>query len=167
MIPMTNKEFFIATWEAELPVFLRVMKAVPQDKVDFKPHEKARTAGSIVTQLAQQPRFTSAIVTKGVPDFSEYKTKLTQDVNELAAIAEKNFAQLKADVAAISDADWENGAAVLTYPGGKWETKKYDMAWGFLFDGIHHRGQLTTYLRAMGAKVPSVYGGSADVPPSS
>jgi uncharacterized damage-inducible protein DinB len=40
----------------------------------------------------------------------------------------------------------------------------YGHAWGFLFDIIHHRGQITTYLRAMGAKVPQVYGPTADEP---
>jgi uncharacterized damage-inducible protein DinB len=40
----------------------------------------------------------------------------------------------------------------------------YDMAWGFMLDQIHHRGQLSTYLRPMGAKVPQIYGPSADEP---
>ena len=39
-----------------------------------------------------------------------------------------------------------------------------EMLWGFLFDAIHHRGQLSSYLRPMGAKVPSIYGPSADDP---
>ena len=47
---------------------------------------------------------------------------------------------------------------------GRVETSLGDMLWGFLFDGIHHRGQLSTYLRPMGAKVPSIYGPSADDP---
>ena len=38
----------------------------------------------------------------------------------------------------------------------------YDTAWGFLFDQVHHRGQLSTYLRPMGSTVPSIYGPSAD-----
>jgi uncharacterized damage-inducible protein DinB len=39
-----------------------------------------------------------------------------------------------------------------------------EMAWGFLFDIVHHRGQITTYLRAMGSTVPQIYGPSADEP---
>ncbi len=38
----------------------------------------------------------------------------------------------------------------------------FDNAWGFLLDIIHHRGQLSTYLRPMGSTVPSIYGPSAD-----
>ena len=45
-----------------------------------------------------------------------------------------------------------------------WETSLGDMLFGFLFDAIHHRGQLSSYLRPMGAKVPSIYGPSADDP---
>jgi uncharacterized damage-inducible protein DinB len=38
------------------------------------------------------------------------------------------------------------------------------MAWGFLFDIVHHRGQITTYLRPMGSTVPQIYGPSGDEP---
>ena len=159
---MTNKEFFINVLHAEEPVFLKVIEALPADKLDFNPHEKARTAGRIAFQLASQWFFISAIVKEGAPDWSKYREIENPAVDAILAEAKKNFDQLNIDLAAASDADWENGTAVLVYPGGKWETKKYDMAWGFFFDAIHHRGQLTTYLRAMGTKVPSVYGGSAD-----
>jgi uncharacterized damage-inducible protein DinB len=163
---MTNKEFFIKTFEAEVPAFARVMKAFPKDRLDFKPHEKARSAGQILFQLASQPFFIGAIATKGAPDWSAYKEPKNPDLDAMIALAKKNVGQLKKDLATVSDADWENGKAVLTYPGGKWETKKYDMAWGFLFDAIHHRGQLSTYLRIIGEKVPSIYGGSADDKPA-
>ena len=45
-----------------------------------------------------------------------------------------------------------------------WEDAVGQMVWGMLFDAIHHRGQLSTYLRPMGGKVPSIYGPSADDP---
>lgn len=51
-----------------------------------------------------------------------------------------------------------------------WTDKKKNMLWGFLFDMVHHRGQLSAYIRPMGGKVPSIYGPSADseqqAPPS-
>jgi uncharacterized damage-inducible protein DinB len=45
-----------------------------------------------------------------------------------------------------------------------WEAPLGDMMWSFLFDAIHHRGQLSSDLRPMGGKVPSIYGPSADDP---
>ena len=162
---MTNKEFFVKTIQAERPVFLRVINAVPEAKADWKPHEKGRPARHVAMQLAYQPIFILGIL-KGSPDFSGYKDDEPMTMKEIVALAEKNWAELDKKITAVPDAEWEKGKTKLEFPGGKWETEKYDMAWDFLFDGIHHRGQLTTYLRAMGEKVPSVYGGSADERPT-
>jgi uncharacterized damage-inducible protein DinB len=162
---MTNKEFFIETIDREAPIFKKVLQALPATKLDFKPGEKARTAGRIAFQLASQAFFIAAIAAEGKPDWGTYREPENPNLPDMLALMEKNFANLKIKLAGVSDYAWENETAVLEFPGGKWETKKYDMAWGFLFDAIHHRGQLTSYLRAMGAKVPSVYGGSADERP--
>jgi uncharacterized damage-inducible protein DinB len=48
--------------------------------------------------------------------------------------------------------------------GAAWEDSIGEMVWGFLFDEVHHRGQLSTFLRPIGGKVPSIYGPSADDP---
>ena len=45
-----------------------------------------------------------------------------------------------------------------------WKAPLGEMMWGLLFDAIHHRGQLSTYIRPMGGKVPSIYGPSGDDP---
>jgi uncharacterized damage-inducible protein DinB len=163
---MTNKEFFIKVINAEAPIFEKVVKALPEDKLDFKVHEKARTAGRIAFQLASQPSFIAAIAMEGEPDWGTYREPSNPNLEEILALMKKNFADLKKKLAKVSDEEWDDAEAVLKFPGGEWKTKKYDMAWGFLFDAIHHRGQLSTYLRAMGAKVPSIYGGSADEKPS-
>ena len=56
-------------------------------------------------------------------------------------------------------------AREVVEPGAPaWEDTIAQFVWGFLFDAVHHRGQLTTYLRPMGGKVPSIYGPSADDP---
>ena len=70
-------------------------------------------------------------------------------------------------VARMDDAAWERNAEF--YFGGKKVSNQPvgGFLWFILFDAIHHRGQLTTYLRPMGAKVPAVYGPSADERPSS
>ncbi|MBX4187453.1 MAG: DinB family protein, partial [Candidatus Doudnabacteria bacterium] len=82
-----------------------------------------------------------------------------QSKQQMLEMFDKNLDQLLSDVNSISDDQWENGNSSM---GDMWKDKKYMMAWGFLFDAIHHRGQLSTYLRAMGSKVPAIYGPSAD-----
>jgi uncharacterized damage-inducible protein DinB len=161
---MTNREFFLKTIDAETPIFVKVLKAIPKDKADYKPHERARTTGRIAHQLARQAQMIVGVVKNGAPDFSGYAGQKDPGLDEIVALAEEGYAELKKVLGTADDKDWEESTARLVYPGGKWETKKYDMAWNLLFDAIHHRGQLSTFLRAMGAKVPSIYGGSADEP---
>jgi len=67
-------------------------------------------------------------------------------------------------LATVDDAKWDSKARLLMDGKAGWETTLGDMLFGFLFDAIHHRGQLSSYLRLMGAKVPSIYGPSADDP---
>lgn len=159
---MNTKEFFLKTLKEERKKFRDVIEALPDDKFGHKVHERAREASSLAGQLAVQWTGISNVITKGNPmDGDWYKGG--QSKAEMLEAFDKSFDQLLVDVENAKDEDWENGNSVLDMgKGGKWEDKKYNMAWGFFFDAIHHRGQLSTYLRAMGAKVPSIYGPSAD-----
>lgn len=163
---MTNKEFFIKTIEGEQPAFENVLKAFKGLDLSYTPGEKARTAGKILFQLSCQSVFISGIAKNGAPDWSTYKDPEQYDLDVMLETMQKNFAQLKTDLAELTDDVWENQIALMEWPGGKWEVKRFEMAWSFLHDGIHHRGQLTSYLRALGGKVPSIYGGSADEAPT-
>lgn len=157
---MTNKEFFLHTLDAERPVFRAVIDALPEDQMSHKVHEKSREAGNLAKQLAVQWEAVSGVVTKGTVGMETFQKEFATKADMLAGF-DQNFDQMKKDLTAISDSNWENDDAAL---GEMWKTKKYDMSWGFLFDAIHHRGQLSTFLRNMGAKVPNIYGGSADSP---
>lgn len=155
---MTNKEFYLSTIKEEAPKFRAAIEALPEDQHGHKVHERSREAGNLAAQLALQWKAISGVLTKAAPDFDPHEMEKQTKANMLAKF-DSGMAQLQKDVAEINDQDWENSEAAM---GEMWKDKKYNMAWGFLFDAIHHRGQLTTYLRAMGAKVPSIYGPSAD-----
>ena len=155
---MTTKDFFLKVLKEEAPRFRKAIEALPEDEQKHKVHEKSREAGSLAAQLGVQWKAISGILTKGMPDFNTEEMK-EQSKYDMWAKFDAGMTQLQKDVEAISMEDWENGEASM---GEMWKTKKYEMAWGFLFDAIHHRGQLTTFLRAMGASVPAIYGPSAD-----
>ena len=155
---MTNKEFFLKVLADEAPKFRVAIDALPEDKHAHKVHEKSREAGNITAQICVQWKAISGIIKNGAPDFNPHDMELKNKAEMLAKFDE-GMKQLMEDAKAISDEDWENGEASM---GEMWKDKKYNMSWGFLFDAIHHRGQLATYLRAMGAVVPSIYGPSAD-----
>jgi uncharacterized damage-inducible protein DinB len=155
---MTNKEFFLAVLKDETPRFRVAIEGLPEDKHEHKVHEKAREAGNITAQLALQWKAISGIVTQGVPTFNPHEME-KQTKAEMLSKFDQGIAQLQKDVESVSEEEWETGQASM---GPTWSDKKYKMAWGFLFDAIHHRGQLSTYLRAMGTVVPSIYGPTAD-----
>ncbi len=155
---MTNKDFFLKILQEEAPRFKKAIEALPEDKHSHKVHERSREAGNLAAQLALQWKAISGILTAGTPAFDPHEME-NQTKADMLSKFEEGIAQLEKDVASITEDDWENGDASM---GEMWKDKKYSMAWGFLFDAIHHRGQLATYLRAMGAIVPAIYGPSAD-----
>lgn len=154
---MTNKEFFLKTVEEEAPKFRKAIEALAEDKHSHKVHEKSRDAGNLAAQLAVQWKAISGIVRNGTPDFDPHEME-TQSKADMLAKFDDYMPKMIEDVKNTTDEEWENGQASMM----DWKDKKYGMSWGFLFDAIHHRGQLTTYLRAMGAQVPAIYGPSAD-----
>jgi len=155
---MTNKEFYVKMLKDEQGRFRNIIEALPDDKHEYKVHEKSRTAGNITAQIAVQWKAVSGIVTKGAPDFNPHDME-NQSKSDMVAKFEEGMTQLYKDLETVSEEVWETGEASM---GEMWKSTKGEMAWGFLFDAIHHRGQLTTYLRAMGAVVPSIYGPTAD-----
>ena len=155
---MTNKDFYLSLLKEEAPKFRVAIDALPEDKLTHKVHEKSREAGNIASQLGLQWKAISGVLNSGIPEFNPHEME-NQTKADMLAKFDKGMVQLQKDVETISEEDWENGDASM---GETWKDKKFHMAWGFLFDAIHHRGQLSTYLRAMGAVVPSIYGPSAD-----
>ncbi len=155
---MTTKEYFLAVLKNEAPAFRRAIEALPDDQLGYKVHERSREAGNLAAQLALQWKAISGVINKGAPDFNPHEMESLTKADMLAKF-DSGMTQLQKDVEAVSEDDWNNGEATMS---DMWKDKKYNMAWGFLFDAIHHRGQLSTFLRAMGAKVPSIYGPSAD-----
>jgi uncharacterized damage-inducible protein DinB len=147
--------------KAEVPTFIKVLKAVPGDQAGYKPHPRSTSAGDLVWLLAVELRDACELLESGEVNYVE---TAAPGVSDAVAAYEKNAANLQAQVAKADDARWEGPARLKM--GGKvvWETTVGDMLFGFLFDAIHHRGQLSSYLRPMGAKVPSIYGPSADDP---
>ena len=155
------REYYLQCLDAEVPTFIRVLKAVPPDQAGYKPHPRSTSAGDLVWLLAVELKDACEVVDTGVVNYAE---RPAPPVAESIAEYEKNAATLKARLAKVTDAQWDGPARLKLGDNVVWETTLGDMLFGFLFDAIHHRGQLSSYLRPMGAKVPSIYGPSGDDP---
>lgn len=157
---MTNLEFCIARRKAELPAFVKVLKAVPQGRHDYRPDPRSRTAAELAWLLAAEEAALVTLLDTGAIDWKE--TPPPASVAESVAAYERSAASVNERLAKIDEANWQKKASFVMDGKAVWEDTTQNMVWGFLFDAIHHRGQLSTYLRPMGGKVPSIYGPSAD-----
>lgn len=155
------REYFKECFAAEKPKFVKVLKAVPADQGAYRPHPRSTCAADLVWLLAFELHDACELVDKGEVNFA---VRPAPTLPESVAAYERNAADLERRVATLDDAAWEKKARFLMDGKVVWEAPLGDMLFGFLFDAIHHRGQLSTYLRPMGAKVPSIYGPSADDP---
>ena len=156
---MTSREFYLDRRRAENPIFLRVMKAIPADQIDYKPHERSPSTQQIMWTMTNELRSCLMVVRE---NRGEWKQDPVPSYDEMQRVFEQSLNDLTSAVENIDDATWDSTAKF--YVNGKQvnEMPVGQFLWFILFDAIHHRGQLSAYLRPMGGKVPAIYGPSAD-----
>lgn len=157
---MTNREFFLARRKAEHPAFQSVLRALPAARMDYKPHERSPSAQQLVWTLTTELGACNALIDTGGIDWDPAAKAPT--MNEMIALFDRHHAGLEERVRKIDDAGWTRMGQFRS--GGKvmMESPVGEFLWFLLFDAIHHRGQLSAYIRPMGGRVPSIYGPSAD-----
>ena len=158
----TEKEYFLGLVSGETAAFVRVFEALPADKLDWKPDPKASSAAERAGQIAGEGASLPAILEKGVFDFDPDMKMPVMTPAQMADTFKKGMEQAKTIAQGMTDADWDSPAAMTMKGKEVWKSTKGEMALGFMLDLIHHRGQLSVYIRPMGGKVPSIYGPSAD-----
>jgi uncharacterized damage-inducible protein DinB len=158
---------FLAEIESEAKVTRSVLERVPADKCDYKPHEKSMTFGRLASHVAEMWGWTVHTVKQDVLDFStmEYTPFEPKTTDDLLAFFDKHVSDAKAALAETSDetfmTDWTMRNAEQVY----FTMPKVAVMRSFVLNHIvHHRGQLTVYLRMHNVPLPPLYGPSADEP---
>jgi len=156
---------FLGELENEAKVTRTVLERVPADKFDYKPHDKSMTFGRLASHIAEMFGWTPPTMEQAELDFSkmDYKPFEPKTTEELVEFLDKNVAEAIASLKASPDErfmeNWtmRNGEQVyFTMP-------KIAVMRSFVMNHIiHHRGQLSVYLRLNDIAVPSIYGPSAD-----
>ena len=152
--------FLIQGVEREIPTTKKVLAAVPNDKLGFVLGEKGRSAKDMMWHIIQSDIWFTEGISSGAFPETEGKNPVPATVAEMAAQYESGMATGMAKVKAMTGEQLSKPISFF----GIMELPAV-MYLQFLSNhSIHHRGQLSTYLRAMNAHVPSIYGGSADEP---
>ncbi|MCC6244824.1 MAG: DinB family protein [Gemmatimonadaceae bacterium] len=163
----TNESKTVATamaalWRGEIPATTRVLSAARDTDRDYRPHAKSRSAWELITHIATSDVWFIDCIAAGLFSFDPAKAKE----------AEASFTSV-ADVVAFYESSVPSKLAALCDNSDEFLSQSVDFfgmmqmsraAWiGFANNhSIHHRGQLSAYLRSMGGKVPDIYGPSAD-----
>jgi uncharacterized damage-inducible protein DinB len=156
------KEYLGQLLDSESPAFVRVLEALPADKLDWKPDPKSATSLERGGQIAHEPSDIADVLKTGTITYDPAAKPTWKTPAELSAAFTEGMSRAKAALAAVSDADWDGPAAMMIEGKEVWKSTRGEMALTIMLDLIHHRGQLSTYIRPMGGKVPSIYGPSAD-----
>jgi uncharacterized damage-inducible protein DinB len=152
--------FLIADFESEMQTTLRVIEAVPNSNLDYRPDDKSKTGLGLVRHITLEDEWLLNSIANGEfttpPDDSDacgimnpadavarYKEKVPAALNRVRAMSGEKLVTV-IDMFGIIKAPGVNFLALA------------------LKHSIHHRGQLSSYLRPMGGKVPGIYGPSAD-----
>ena len=153
--------------ESELAKTRRILAALPDGQLDFKPHEKSMSLGKLAGHIAELPAFTSVILTIPSLDMAApgnpRKPVVMENPEQLVAhfdlAAEKAVAALKNTSNEAFAETWSLSRGPITiYSGSRYGAYR---AFG-VNHIIHHRAQLGTYIRLLNCTLPGTYGPSAD-----
>jgi uncharacterized damage-inducible protein DinB len=164
---MNIKDYLLAELNREVDRSRRALEQLPEGKSDWKPHEKSMAFGYLANMVATIPMWITMQINQDELDIApkdggKFQMPQLNTSAEYIEALEKSAAGAREAFAKASDEhlklNWQLKA------GGKVvaEAPRYEMIQDSLLHLAHHRGQMTVYLRLMGAKVPAIYGPSAD-----
>lgn len=164
---MKLTEFLSAELDREVDRSRRALEQAPEGKYDWKPHEKSMIFGYLVNMVATIPMWITMQIDQADLDIApkdggKFEQKRLDTSADLVEALDKAAAGAREAFEKTSDehlmTNWQlkaGGQVVMEAP-------RYEMIQDTMLHWAHHRGQMTVYLRLMGAKVPALYGPSAD-----
>lgn len=160
------KEHYLEVSAHEHETTLRILRAFPDDALDLRPHEKCNSGRDLAHVFVREQRLLWVALTTGIdwsgppPEQPELPDTVAGIVDEL----ETEWARVRELVEGMDEEALADTVEFMVAPKRRGEVPRLDFLWMVLFDEIHHRGQLSIYVRMAGAKLPSIYGPTADEP---
>ncbi len=161
---MSLKDAFIAELQRESVNTKKMLERVPYDKQDWKPHEKSMTLGRLAVHVAEIPHWISDIINIDAFDFLQhYHPNKAASTEELISVFQEKMDTAIADLEKIKEEDFNKIWVVKQGEQVFFNIPKAAAirSWAFSHQ-VHHRGQLSVYLRLLDVPVPGMYGPTAD-----
>lgn len=161
---MSLNKSLIAEMTQEAATTRKVLERVPSEKLSWKPHEKSMSLGRLATHVAELPKWTATTVHQDSLDLSgPYNPNTLESTAEIVELFEKNLAEALEALAGVSDETLRQPWTLTVGERTVFTLPKAAVLRTMVFNHVvHHRGQLSVYLRLNGVPVPAMYGPSAD-----
>jgi uncharacterized damage-inducible protein DinB len=162
---MALKDSLLGELKHESTLTKKILQRIPLDKKDWKPHEKSMAIGRLATHVAEIPHWVSRIVTMDEFDFmvQGFSSHTASSQEELMTIFNEKLNKAIADLQTMDDESFNKIWTVRRGEQVMFTTPKKIAIRGWAMNHlIHHRGQLSVYLRLLDIPVPGMYGPSAD-----
>jgi len=163
---MSMTDAFLTEFEMEAKTTRRVLERVPADKLSWRPHPKSMSLGELALHVAGSPAVICGWCTEDETNFTGEKTPEPTSTGDILATHDKGVTTVKESLTKVGDEGMKSmwtakagGATLMTMPKASLVRAIVLNHW------IHHRGQLSVYLRLLDVAVPSIYGPSADENP--
>lgn len=153
---------YLRELESEERATRECLAEVPMDKPKYKPHEKSMELSYLATLTGDIPRWIQYIIEKNVVDFETYPQNHPATTEELVAMFDTNMAAARKALKSLKDEDLSKEFQLKHGDKLLMATPVGESISSAINHMVHHRGQLTVYLKLNDKKIPSIYGPSAD-----
>lgn len=165
---MSEKQKFLEAYDREHATTMRVLRAYPEDKTDLRPHAKSKTARELAWVFVLERGLGTKVwhdeFVKAPPKPGQQPPSAPEAWSDVLSALEKAHGDFRSLIESASDEELHGKVHFFTGPKQMGEISRIDWLWFLLHDQIHHRGQMSIYLRMADGKVPSIYGPSGDEP---
>jgi len=159
---MTSREYFIDVWPREIKITATAFMALPEDRLDYRPHPKTRSAREIVEHILAQPGDIIEAFTQGTIHH-RHRVRF-ESLRDAVTAWQPLCSEVTTLASQATESDWDNRIIPFYIRDRQMrEGNLRDVCFLFLSDLIHHRGQLSTYYRPMGTRNPFIYGPTAEM----
>jgi uncharacterized damage-inducible protein DinB len=153
---------FIKELEAEVPSTLKCLERIPPELFGYKPHEKSMELGYLTLLVAEIPLWVAFIIRQSEIDFATFKHIEAKTTQEMVDHFKHNVAEAKDALLAVTDGTFAEPFYLKANGETLFSSTKEEQVGSSINHLVHHRGQLTVYMRLNDIAVPSIYGPSAD-----
>jgi uncharacterized damage-inducible protein DinB len=155
-------EFYMEELEAETPATRKCLERVPEKLFGWKPHERSMTLGDLALLVAEIPRWITSIVEKGEIDFVTFGHFKPETTSALVQHFNENLEGVRNVLANVEDEQLSGIFSLKNQGKVLFSSPIKENIGSSINHMVHHRGQLTVYMRLNNIPVPSIYGPSAD-----